>query len=284
MKKGWMASLLLISLFLLGACGGESELFKKSVEQGKLALANEEYEKALHAFELALSEKEDEEIEELVAKIKQWLQAKQFATEGKYAEAEPLLEQLLQSEQYGFGSEVSELKEKVTQYIERTVQYVTLRDEFQEEVTEERIQQFKQWMEEDTEVPKSEEWQAAIDAIQVQVEEHETAQRLAAEAAEKERAEKERLEKEKAAQKAKKPRKQSLSGRVAQAQELLHHERGHLNIRTERVPHQDIVTPAGDEVIYYAFYLYNFDTDQLIGLFYADEYESLTEADVQFAG
>ncbi|MEG7861841.1 hypothetical protein [Bacillus mobilis] len=55
-------SILLIATLLFGC---SNETFDKAVEQGKLALANKEYENASASFEIALKEKKDEEVQTL---------------------------------------------------------------------------------------------------------------------------------------------------------------------------------------------------------------------------
>ncbi|HHK5535457.1 TPA: hypothetical protein ACQUHH_003938 [Bacillus mobilis] len=63
MKKFLMIiSILLIATLLFGC---SNETFDKAVEQGKLALANKEYENASASFEIALKEKKDEEVQTL---------------------------------------------------------------------------------------------------------------------------------------------------------------------------------------------------------------------------
>jgi len=55
------------STMLLTGCG--NRMFNKAVEQGKLAMAGMEYEKAKASFELALEEKEDDEVKAMLEEV-----------------------------------------------------------------------------------------------------------------------------------------------------------------------------------------------------------------------
>ncbi len=55
------------SLLLLTGCG--NSMFNKAVEQGKLAMAGMEYEKARASFQLALEEKEDDEVKAMLEEV-----------------------------------------------------------------------------------------------------------------------------------------------------------------------------------------------------------------------
>ena len=66
---------LILTLVFLSACKDDS-LSQKAIDQGKLALANSEYDKALASFELALDEGvKNEEVEKLINIIKVFKEA-----------------------------------------------------------------------------------------------------------------------------------------------------------------------------------------------------------------
>lgn len=69
---------------LLAACGDKTA--EKAIEQGKLALANKEYDKALASFSLALDEKSDE-AKVLHTQTKKWMDAMKAKDEQKWDEA-----------------------------------------------------------------------------------------------------------------------------------------------------------------------------------------------------
>ena len=56
-----------VSLSILTACG--SRMFDKALEQGKLAVAAKEYDKAKASFELALEEKDSDEVRKMLAQV-----------------------------------------------------------------------------------------------------------------------------------------------------------------------------------------------------------------------
>ncbi|MBJ8005777.1 MULTISPECIES: hypothetical protein [Bacillus cereus group] len=72
---------------LLAGCGDKTA--DKAIEQGKLALANKEYDKALASFSLALDEKSDE-AKILHTQTKKWMDAMKAKDEQKWDEANKL--------------------------------------------------------------------------------------------------------------------------------------------------------------------------------------------------
>lgn len=83
---------LAISILLLVGCSNST--FDKSVEEAKLAIASQEYEKAEGLFNLALEEKNTDEIKSLYEQTQKIVEAKKFEKEQKYSEAISLCEEL----------------------------------------------------------------------------------------------------------------------------------------------------------------------------------------------
>ncbi|MDA1645130.1 hypothetical protein ACWOMK_01720 [Bacillus thuringiensis] len=79
---------------LLAACGDKTA--EKAIEQGKLALANKEYDKALASFSLALDEKSDE-AKVLHTQTKKWMDAMKAKDEQKWDEANKLFEEVVET-------------------------------------------------------------------------------------------------------------------------------------------------------------------------------------------
>lgn len=65
-----IVSLLIIGSISLIGCNNKNSTFEKAVEEGKLSLANKDFEISENLFSLALSEKEDKEIKKLYEQIK----------------------------------------------------------------------------------------------------------------------------------------------------------------------------------------------------------------------
>lgn len=70
MRKILVIGLIISLLFVIG-CGEKSQSYNKFMEEGKLALAREEYDKAVNLFNLAKDERdgEDTEAEALINQI-----------------------------------------------------------------------------------------------------------------------------------------------------------------------------------------------------------------------
>ncbi|MFE9079638.1 hypothetical protein [Bacillus mobilis] len=79
---------------LLAACGDKTA--DKAIEQGKLALANKEYDKALASFSLALDEKSDE-AKVLHTQTKKWMDAMKAKDEQKWDEANKLFGEVVET-------------------------------------------------------------------------------------------------------------------------------------------------------------------------------------------
>ncbi|MDJ1475500.1 hypothetical protein QBX67_08955 [Bacillus sp. LS15-K4] len=79
---------------LLAACGDKTA--EKAIEQGKLALANKEYDKALASFSLALDEKSDE-AKVLHTQTKKWMDAMKAKDEQKWDEANKLFGEVVET-------------------------------------------------------------------------------------------------------------------------------------------------------------------------------------------
>lgn len=84
---------LALSVLLLVGCSNST--FDKSVEEGKLALAGKEYEKAEGLFHLALDEKKDDkEVKALYDQTQKMVEAQKLKDEKKYDEAITLCDEI----------------------------------------------------------------------------------------------------------------------------------------------------------------------------------------------
>ncbi|ENB9403060.1 MULTISPECIES: hypothetical protein [Bacillus cereus group] len=79
---------------LLAGCGDKTA--NKAIEQGKLALANKEYDKALASFSLALDEKSDE-AKVLHTQTKKWMDAMKAKDEQNWDEANKLFGEVVET-------------------------------------------------------------------------------------------------------------------------------------------------------------------------------------------
>ncbi|WP_373600465.1 lysozyme inhibitor LprI family protein [Paraclostridium bifermentans] len=105
---------LAISILLLVGCSNST--FEKSVEEAKLAIASQEYEKAEGLFNLALEEKKDDkEIKALQEQTKKIVEAKKFKEEKEYGKAISLCEDIekIPSESDIVTSQAKKLKEEL---------------------------------------------------------------------------------------------------------------------------------------------------------------------------
>lgn len=105
---------LAISILLLVGCSNST--FEKSVEEAKLAIASQEYEKAEGLFNLALEEKKDDkEIKALQEQTKKIVEAKKFEEEKEYGKAILLCEDIekIPSESDIVTSQAKKLKEEL---------------------------------------------------------------------------------------------------------------------------------------------------------------------------
>ncbi|MFI3210468.1 MAG: hypothetical protein R3Y64_05395 [Peptostreptococcaceae bacterium] len=102
----------LLSTLLVG-CG--SDIVRKSIEQGQLALANKEFDKALASFNLAIDNgSSDDEIIKLNQTIEDYLNIVKFYEKGEFEEAKKLLSELNDDyTEYSFRDEIDKLKEEL---------------------------------------------------------------------------------------------------------------------------------------------------------------------------
>ena len=96
MKK--VIYLLFIMIALLGISGCDADkdnLSEKAIEQGKLAMANQEYDKALSSFDLALTEgTEDVQIKEMYDIIKKYKEAEEYLEKEDFEKADRTLKEI----------------------------------------------------------------------------------------------------------------------------------------------------------------------------------------------
>lgn len=90
--------ILLFFMLLIFGYAQANKPFEKAVNQGELALANQEYDKALASFKLALSEKKDEDIQKLYNKIHKFLRGLELKKQGDLEKAIIMMDEALKIE------------------------------------------------------------------------------------------------------------------------------------------------------------------------------------------
>lgn len=109
--------IIIVSAILLGismvGCGNSTS--KKAIEQGKLAMANKEYDKALSSFKLAIDEgSNDEEIKSMTSIIENYNEANLKFEKGNLEEAKEILDKINKDyAKYSIKDDVDNLKENI---------------------------------------------------------------------------------------------------------------------------------------------------------------------------
>ena len=108
-------SLALVALISLGLAGCGDSLSGKAVEQGKLAMASHEYDKALSSFEIALSENtKDPEVREMCDIINEYNDAKDYIEKEDIEKAEKILDNLGSGyKRYAIKDGIEKLKDEL---------------------------------------------------------------------------------------------------------------------------------------------------------------------------
>ena len=116
MKK--VVVIFMLIILSLGSVGCSNSTETKAIEQGKLSLANLEYDKALGSFELAISEgTKDEEVKTIVKIIEDFKESKRLIDEGKMEEGKKVLNEISEEyKNYTIKDDVNSLKEKMVIY------------------------------------------------------------------------------------------------------------------------------------------------------------------------
>lgn len=111
MKKFVCLLLIILTSLVTLACN-EENLSSKAIEQGKLAMANKEYDKALSSFDLALSEgTNDTEAREMYDIIKKFKEAQEYMDREDFEKADKTLESISSNyTRYAIREDVDELK------------------------------------------------------------------------------------------------------------------------------------------------------------------------------
>lgn len=120
---------LIFSIISMMGCQ-KNDLSKKAVEQGKLAMAEHEYNKALSSFELAIDEGlDDDEIVKIMDIIKFYNETKNLIDEEKIDEAEKVLNGIDEDyKKYAIKGDIDALKDSVS----------SLKEEIDKEETSEK--------------------------------------------------------------------------------------------------------------------------------------------------
>lgn len=112
-----IAIFLIIGLITtLVGCG--NDLKNKAVEQGKLALANKEYDKALASFDLAIDEgAKDKELSLIINILNDYLNAKSSYEKGDIDNAKTLISNINENyKNYSIKNDIEALKENINNY------------------------------------------------------------------------------------------------------------------------------------------------------------------------
>ncbi len=265
MKKVLLSFFLGSSLVLTTACG-DSEFVKKATEQAELALADEEYEKAINSYELALEEKSDPEIEKKVHVLKQWIMGRDLLQAGEITKAREEVNKWEEYEEYSFAKKMDETKKELQQQEETLHTFQTILEQLEKEVTDPPITTYRTAVKEADQLANVKEVKQVREEIEALINPYlEEKEKKLEQQKQQEEAAKKKAEEEKKKQAA---AKQSLSGEPAVAQDVLHSYLGG-NIRTQRLPSYDFYLIEDITPYYYAFQVYRLDTGQYIGIYYA---------------
>lgn len=99
-------------MMIFTGCEKEDSTYQKAAQQGKLAMANGEYDKAMAAFELALDEKSDEDIQRLYNQLASLKRIQKAYSEEDWKEVQNAGESLLDDEELS-----TLIKDEVNRYI-----------------------------------------------------------------------------------------------------------------------------------------------------------------------
>lgn len=128
-------SLLMVVGISIGLIGCSSSLSKKAIEQGKLAMASQEYDKALSSFEIAINENtKDPEVREMSDIIREYLDIKRYIEREDVEKAEKALDDIDDKyKRYAIKDDVDKLKDELE---ELKISLAESEDEKKEEVKE----------------------------------------------------------------------------------------------------------------------------------------------------
>ena len=113
--------LLITSISLILGCEN-NEFSNKAIEQGKLALENNEYDKALSSFEIALDEGTDSlEIKELHDILKKYTDAESYLDNNDVKSAEETLDKINKNKEYAIKDDIDQLNNEVIN-LKKTIQ------------------------------------------------------------------------------------------------------------------------------------------------------------------
>lgn len=119
MKKFLVMGLILLVPFMAVGCGSNTEntnsTAAKAVEQGELALANMDYDKALGSFNLAIQKGDaDEKVKAIKLIIEQYMEADNLYKQGKIKECSEVLSPIdLSYKNYAIKTSIDDLKDKI---------------------------------------------------------------------------------------------------------------------------------------------------------------------------
>lgn len=144
-----ITSLIVVALISISLVGCGNSLSNKAVEQGKLAMASHDYDKALSSFEIAINENtKDEEVKEMHDIIKEYKDAKKYIEREDIENTEKALNDVSdQYKKYAIKDDINELK----------IELENLKTSLAESESEEKEQKETEEVKEQKETKKPEE-------------------------------------------------------------------------------------------------------------------------------
>ncbi|MCI9978122.1 DUF1311 domain-containing protein [Clostridioides difficile] len=108
-------TIIVVSLLAISMVGCGNSTAKKAIEQGKLAMASKEYDKALASFQLAVDEgSKDEEILNISEIIEKYNEANNIFKEGKIEEAKKIVDEINEEyKKYAIKDDIETLKKSI---------------------------------------------------------------------------------------------------------------------------------------------------------------------------
>lgn len=148
MRRRMITAVTTFSLLLLTGCG--NSLFTKAVDQGRLAVAGQEYEKAKASFALALDEKEDKKVKYMLDQIEDMLAGRQAKEDNELENALGYFEKVVNRKDV-FPSIVEEARQEMKAL--KKIKIAQVEGQKKQETHEERMKAYDKKIETLQQVP-----------------------------------------------------------------------------------------------------------------------------------
>ena len=144
MKK--IGIILTLILLVVGLVGCENSQSKKAIEQGKLEMANKEYDKALASFKIALDkESSNEEAKRLTTLIDNYKKANDEFEKGNIDEANKIMNQIDEETiEDSIKNDIDNLKSKINQHDKTDKEIVHIKELIKEKKYDEAKKSIKE--------------------------------------------------------------------------------------------------------------------------------------------